>query len=99
MEFRFAKSKLGKLYLSGTGAKRYPANIVRAFIKKVRIIETAKDKRDFWALKSLHFKELKGTEGQYSMRLNQDWRLILRFEKTKDGKVVVIIDINRHYGD
>ena len=99
MEFRFAESKLEKLYLSGKGAKQYPANVVRAFITKVRIIETANDERDLRALKSLHFEKLRGTRNQYSIRLNEEWRLILRLEKNKDGKVVVIIDINRHYGN
>lgn len=69
------------------------------FIKRVRTIEAATDERDLRALKSLHFEKLKGGKDRYSMRLNDAWRLILTFEKDKDGKIVVIIEINNHYGD
>ena len=63
------------------------------------MIEAATDERDLRALKSLHFEKRKGSGNRYSIRLNQAWRLLLTFEKDKDGKVVVIIEINSHYGD
>jgi len=50
-------------------------------------------------MKSLHFEKLKSSRNQYSMRLNKSWRLMLTFEKNKDGKTVVIIEINNHYGE
>ena len=99
MEFRFASARLEKLYQYKTGSAKYPDSVVEAFIKRVRRIESAKDEREFRASKGFHFEKLKGTRNKYSMRLNKDWRLILRFEKNKEGKVVVIIEINRHYGD
>jgi proteic killer suppression protein len=99
VEFRFASSKLEKLYQYKTGSTKYPDSVVEAFIKRIRLIEGAKDERAFRAFKGIHFEKLRGTRNQYSMRLNKDWRLILRFEKNKEGIVVVIIEINRHYGD
>lgn len=99
MLFRFADEKLEKLYLHGTGSKQYPEGVAEAFIRRVRTIEGATDERDFRALKSLHFEKLKGFKNRYSMRLNKTWRLILTFEKNEDGKIVVIIEINKHYGE
>ena len=61
-------------------------SIVKAYRKRLQMIRAARDERDFYALKSLHFEKLKGDrEGQHSMRLNQQWRLILRLEKRGDG--------------
>ena len=68
--------------------------LVKAFRKRMQLIRAAPDERDFYALKSLHFEKLKGDrEGQHSMRLNDQWRLVLRFQQKPDGKIVVIISI------
>ncbi len=99
MRCRFADKRLERLYLQGTGSERYPQGVAEAFIKRVRLIEAVTDERDLRASKSLHFEKLKGEKDKYSVRLNRAWRLILTFEKDKDGKIVVIIEINRHYGD
>ncbi len=99
MRYRFHDKELERLYSQGTGAGQYPEGTAEAFIKRVRMIEAATDERDLRALKSLHFEKLKGSGNRYSIRLNQAWRLLLTLEKDKDGKVVVIIEINSHYGD
>lgn len=99
MRYRFGDRKLQQLYLDGSGRERYPAGVVEAFLRRVRAIEAATDERDLRALKSLHFEKLKKGKDRYSIRLNDVWRLVLTFEKDKDGKIVVIIEINRHYGD
>ena len=45
-------------------------------------------------MKSLHYEKLKGDlAGQRSMRLNDQWRLILRLEEDDTGKLVVIVSI------
>jgi toxin HigB-1 len=73
-------------------------SIVKAYRKRLQMIRAARDERDFYALKSLHFEKLKGDrEGQHSMRLNQQWRLILRLEKRDDGKVILIISVTDYH--
>lgn len=99
MKIRFSDDKLAKLYSEGSKSKEYPEGIRETFLKRVRTIESAADERDLRALKSLHFEKLKGMKNRYSVRLNDQWRLMLRFEKDSDGKTVVLIEINRHYGD
>lgn len=45
-------------------------------------------------MKSLHYEKLKGDrDGQRSMRLNDQWRLILRLQEDDAGKLVVIVSI------
>lgn len=99
MRYRFDDKKLDQLYSHGTGSEQYPSGIAETFIRRVRAIEAATDERDLRALKSLHFEKLQGEKNRFSIRLNKAWRLILTFEKDKDGKIVVIIEINNHYGE
>lgn len=99
MRFRFADKALELLYFKGAGREKCPHGVVEVFLRRVRSIEAAADERDLRALKSLHFEKLKGGKDLYSIRLNNFWRLILRLEKDKEGKIVVIIEINKHYGD
>lgn len=70
------------------------AAIVKAFRKRMQLIRAALDERTFYAMTSLHYEKLKGDrEGQRSMRLNDQWRLILRVTQVEPGKLVVIISI------
>lgn len=65
---------------------------------RLQAIQAADDERAFYALKSLHFEKLKGDRvGQYSMRLNDQWRLILEFKKLPSGKVVVLLGIEDYH--
>ena len=99
MRFRFGDKSLERLYIEGTGREKYPQGVVEIFLRRVRTIDAAADERDLRALKSLHFEKLKGGKDRYSIRLNDAWRLILTLEKDKEGKLVVIIEMNKHYGD
>lgn len=61
---------------------------------RIQLIEAAQDERAFRAMKSLHFEKLKGDmESLHSMRLNVQWRLILKFKKEETGKLVVVVSI------
>lgn len=98
MEFDFKDPKLERLYTDSAFTGGYPAAIVRLFRMRVQIIDAAPDERDFYALKSLHFEQLKGDRaGQYSMRLNKQWRLILEFKKSPKKKTVVVIRIEDYH--
>ena len=60
------------------------------------IIEAAESEQDLYTLKGLRFEKLSGTrgkEGQRSLRLNNQWRLIMVIEKDDQGKYILIIDI------
>jgi proteic killer suppression protein len=72
----------------------YSQAIVRAFRKTMQKIRAAVDERDFYQQRSTNFEKLKGDrEGQYSMRLNDQWRLILELSGEGSTKEVVVIEI------
>lgn len=94
MRFRFASKKLERLYANESGAKKLPRAVVEAFFDVMAVISAARDERDFYALKSLHFEALSGDrKGQYSLRLNKQFRLIVTLERDELGNVVIVVEI------
>jgi toxin HigB-1 len=72
----------------------YPAGIARAFRKRIQLIRDAADERDFYALRAIRFEQLQGNRGhQHSMRLNDQWRLILEISGDSPKKTVLVVAI------
>lgn len=98
MKFRFVEGKLQILYTDPRSGANYPAGIVTVFRKRIQTIGAATDERTFYTLKSLRFEKLKGNRShQYSMRLNDQWRLILELEGKGPNKVVAIVAIEDYH--
>ena len=98
MEVRFANKDLDRLETDPRFDGAYPQEVVRKFRLRMQFIRGAKDEQDFYALKSLHYEKLKGGRShERSMRLNQQWRLILAIERRRDQKVVVVIAIEDYH--
>lgn len=98
MKFEFISKKLEDLYYLEKNAFKYPSNVVDAFFEVMGIITSAQDERDFYALKSLYYKKLKGNRShQRSIRLNDQFRLILELHREDNGKIILIIDIDDYH--
>jgi proteic killer suppression protein len=57
------------------------------------IIDAAVDERDLYAQKGLRFEKLKGKRGkvgEHSLRLNNQWRLILTVNEDEKGTYLTI---------
>lgn len=94
MDVKFEDPSIQRLEADPNFTSGYDAAIVKAFRKRLQLIRASVDERTFYSLKSLHYEKLKGDrDGQRSMRLNDQWRLILRMEQDGAGKLVVIISI------
>jgi proteic killer suppression protein len=94
MEIAFADDSLDRLETDPAYTAGFSGAVVKAYRKRVQQIRAATDERTFYSLKSLHFEKLKGDrEGQYSMRLNDQWRLILELTGSAPVKVVRIVEI------
>ena len=98
MEVRFDDASLDLLETDPTYTGGYGQATVKAFRKRLNFIRQAQDERDFYAMRSLNFERLRGErDHQYSMRLNDHWRLILEFEGKGPQKVVVIKGIEDYH--
>lgn len=73
-------------------------SIVRSYRMRIQFIRAADDERAFYNMKSLHYEKLKGDlNGFYSMRLNKQWRLILKYKEGDSGKLVVVVSISDYH--
>ena len=99
MEVEFADAALDRLETDARFDAGLPTEVVRAFRRRMQQIRAAQDERVFYALKSLHFEKLKGDRaGQQSIRLNAQWRLVLRLKGQAPAKVVLIIEVVDYHG-
>lgn len=98
MEIRFATADLQRLYCDPAFTSGHAPAIVTAFRKVVGRIQAAADERDLRALRSLRFEKLKGKRThQNSMRLNDQWRLVVEVEGKGAEKVVSIVSIEDYH--
>lgn len=94
MRFQFKDKNLQFLYTEEKNAHRYPAKVIDAFFDVMAIISSAENENDIRAFKQLHFEKLKGNrKDQISLRLKEQFRLIIQLEKDKNGKTIWIIEI------
>ncbi len=98
MKVRLEDRRLGRLETDTSGDGGYPTGIPRAYRKVLNFIKQAIDERAFRAMRSLRFEKLKPPRShQFSMRLNDQWRLILEFEGKGASKVIVIVAIEDYH--
>ena len=95
MRIRFADAELRRLYHDEDhNPPRMGRDLAKTFRKKVAILEAAESELVLRRMSSLNFKKLKGKRsGQHSVRLNDQWRLILTLDEDEDGKVVIVIEV------
>lgn len=97
MEVRFADAELDRLETEA-GDGRFSQAVVKAYRKRIQMIRAASSTQTFYALKSLHFEKLKGgRSGECSLRLNDQWRLVLRIEESAGQAVAVICSIEDYH--
>ena len=94
MQCEFEDDDLDRLETDAQYTAGHSQEVVRAFRKRMQQIRAFRDERDFLAVRSLNFEKLKGNrEGQHSIRLNLQWRLILKIQGDHPCKVIRIIEI------
>lgn len=97
MEVDFEDDDLDRLETDPRFTNRLSSDLVRAFRKVMQYIRAASDERDFYEMKALHFEKLEGREGERSMRLNNQYRLVVRLEGEAPNKRVVIVEIDDYH--
>lgn len=74
--------------------RRWGVDIIKAYRKKIQVLLAATDERDLYAMRSLRLERLKGNRaGTSSIRLNDQFRLIIKFETDDEGRIVIVIEM------
>jgi proteic killer suppression protein len=101
MDVTFANDDLDRLEVDPHFTANLSQALVKAFRKKMQAIRSANDERDFHRQRSFKFEELQGKRrGQFSIRLNDQYRLVFEFEQGNPDiqkKTVVIIGIEDYH--
>lgn len=98
MEVEHADDSCCRLETDPKFSGGYPADVVTSFRKKLAFLRHAMDERDIYAMKGFRFEKLKGARAhQRSIRLNDQWRLILEFSEGAGEKTVKVIGIEDYH--
>jgi len=100
MEVTFATVELEKRYRSSAeGRKAWGEKTAKRYVQRVDALYEAEAAKDLYALKALQLHPLKGRrQGQHAMRLDDSWRLIVRFGD-EELTIVRVEQVSKHYGD
>ena len=97
-EVRFKNDSLERLEKDAHYSAGYSEAIVKAFRKRMQMIRSATDERDLREMRSVRFEKLQAARNhQHSMRLNDQWRLILELEGEGSNKKLTIIGIEDYH--
>lgn len=87
-----------RLLTDGRFTAGFPSHAVSRFRQRIQQIVAAANEKDFYSLRSLHFEKLKGDRSnQHSMRLNDQWRLVIELLERNGKKVVHIVGIEDYH--
>lgn len=98
MEIQFVDQSLDDLEVDASYDAGLPAAVVKMYRKRIFFLRGASDERDLYQMKSLHFEKLKGKrQGQHSIRLNDQWRLVLEIQNSGSQKIIKIISVEDYH--
>jgi toxin HigB-1 len=98
MEVEFDDVSLGDLEINAQATWKHGDAVDKGFRKKMQILRAAVDERDLRALKSLRFEKLKGERShQHSVRINDQWRIVIELRKEGARTRLGIISIEDYH--
>ena len=81
MIISFRDAWLQDFFVNDVHSRKIPADIEARLFRKLQMIDDATTDRDLRVPPSNHFEKLRGNlEGFHSIRVNQQWRLIFRWD-------------------
>jgi proteic killer suppression protein len=86
----FASKETEKIYL-GEISTKLPLDIQRTARRKLLYLDEAEDLQDIQVVPGNRMEKLKGDRtGQYSIRINDQWRICFEWLDNKAGKVEIV---------
>lgn len=98
MRIVFADAELAMIETDEAGATRLPVGVIKSARRKLTVLRAAIDDRSLRNWKSLHYEKLKGDrEGQRSIRLNEQYRMVFKLDEETEPKTITIIGIEDYH--
>ena len=98
MEIKFRNADLDRLEIDPGFTCGFPPEAVAAYRRRLQVIRSAKDERDLRAFKSWRYKKMRGDRShQRSIRLNDQWRLVVEIKASHPSSLVLIASIEDYH--
>lgn len=98
MDIEYKDEDLDRLETELAFTAGFSRDVVKGFRKRIQVIRAAHDERDFYQLKGNRFEKLKGNRAhQYSMRVNDQWRLIVEIKPASPKNIISVIGIEDYH--
>lgn len=98
MNITFADERLALIETDEASATKMPVGVIKSARRKLVVLRSAVDDRSLRNWKSLHYEKLKGDrEGQRSIRLNDQYRLIFTLDETTDPHTITVLEIEDYH--
>lgn len=87
------------------GKPQFGSPVIIKFRRLVETMRLMSSTQEMYDLKSLHFEKLKGDlKGYYSVRINDQYRIVMSIEKNEIlvqevEEIITIEGLTNHYGD
>lgn len=98
MKVRHADPKMALVETDRAHKTGLPVAVIASARRKLNFLRQSADERDIRVMKSLRLEKLSGArDGEYSIRVNDQWRIILRFDDTCTPREIVILGIEDYH--
>ncbi len=89
----FRDEWLGAFFVEDIRSRNIPADLESRLFRKLQMIDDATTDQDLRVPPSNHFEKLRGTlAGFHSIRVNQQWRLVFRWDGRRGEAEGVYLD-------
>lgn len=98
MRIVFANAELALIETDQAGETRLGVAVIKSTRRKLTVLRAAIDDRSLRNWKSLHYGKLRGDrDGQRSIRLNDQYRLIFELDEETEPQTVTILEIEDYH--
>ena len=89
----FRDDRLRAFFVDDVRSRAVPADLAARVFRRLQMLDDATSDQDLRSPPSNHFEKLRGSlSGFHSIRVNQQWRLIFRWDGTRGAAHDVYLD-------
>lgn len=98
MRIVFDDDELASIETDEAGLTRLPVGVIKSARRKLTVLRAAIDDRSLRNWKSLHYEKLRGDrEGQRSIRLNDQYRMVFELDEETEPQTITILKIEDYH--
>ena len=98
MKIEFRDKHLAMIRTDRAAETKLPFTVIRSCRDKLVFLEAAPDERTLRNWRSLRYERLKGDrEGQRSIRINDQWRLVFVLNEAVTPSTIVVLEIEDYH--